>query len=109
MAQAVLAGDGAEVIEQTRAEADAAPRRIDHPLHAADEAERSAVAAMQGGVGDDLVAIDREQRKDFRVVDVLSPALDQLAMIDRIPREAAVRDRQVLKELVQPVDVSFGE
>src|SRR5207248_11784428 len=67
----------------------------------------STFAAMQRGVGDDLVARPRQQRKNLRVVDVVAPTLDELAVVDLIPREAAVIGGKAAEELVERVDV-FG-
>ena len=109
MAQSVLAAHIDEVIHEQSAEADAAEYGVDHPLDAADQAERTAFAAMQRRIGDDAVAVERQKRKGAYVIDVPSPFLDERTVFDRIPREAAVCDRQALKELVERVDVALVE
>src|SRR3954454_17535322 len=64
---------------------------------------------MQRRVGDDAMAVQRQQRKDLRVVDIAAPALDQRPVLDVVPREPSIRDRQVLEKLVQRVNVFFGK
>src|ERR1051325_10093602 len=101
MAKSVFARDADELIHQQRPQAGAAEGGIDHPLDAAGQAERAAVAAVQRRVGYDAVAVERQQWKDLRVVDVAAPAFDQRPVLDVVPRETAIRDRQMLEELVQ--------
>src|SRR5262249_15125099 len=76
---------------------------------AADQAQRAALAAMERGVGHDARAVEREQRQHLVVVDVLRPAVDDVAVLDRVPGKAPVRGRQVLEELEERVGVAGGE
>src|SRR5437879_2126429 len=64
---------------------------------------------MQRGVGHNALAVKRKQRKHLRVVDIAAPALDQRAVLDMVPGEAAVGDGKVLEKLEQRVDVLRGE
>src|SRR5205823_14199198 len=105
----VLARGVDQMIDEHGAETDAAELWVHHPLDAADETERSAFAAMERGVGDDFVIRPRQQRKDLRIVDVLSPALDQRAVLDMVPGEASVLGRERAKKVGERVDVLLGK
>ena len=107
--QAVATGDVDELVDQGGAQAGAAPGGVDEPLDAADEAERAAVAAVQGGVGDDLGAVEGEEREDLGVVQLAAPGLDQRLAVDPVPGEAADGVGQVLEEVEESVDVVFAE
>src|SRR3954447_3301277 len=109
MAETVFTGDSDELVYQQCPEPDAAEGRIDHPLDAAGQSERTAVAAMQRRVGDDSMAVQRQQRKDLRVIDIAAPALDEGAVLDVVPREPSIGDGQVLEKLIQRVNVLLGE
>ncbi len=64
---------------------------------------------MERRVGDDLRAVEGEERQDLGVVDLAAPALDQGAVVDAVPGEAAHLLGEVVEELVQGVDVILGK
>src|SRR6266568_9549899 len=105
MAQAAFTRDVDQKIDQSGAESAPAILRIEHPLDSSDQPQRTA-ESMQSGVGDDVMTDQREQRKDFAVIDVPSPRLDQRAIVDEIPRESLVVIRQAVKEVVERIDVT---
>src|ERR1700674_510952 len=58
VAQAVVVGDADEVVDQDRAETEAAVLGVQQPLDPPDQPQRAAFAPVHGGVGHD--ALDRE-------------------------------------------------
>ena len=57
-----------------------------------------------------FMAVEGEQGQDFGVVQLASPALDQGAVVDAVPGEAAdLRGEALGEELVESVDVVLGE
>src|SRR5579864_9829325 len=89
VAQAVVLGDADEVVDQDGAEAEAAVLGVHEPLDPAHEAQGAAFAPVQGGVGDDALAVGGEQRQHPLVVQLAAPLLDQRAAVDPVPGEAA--------------------
>ena len=109
VAEAVAAGDVDEFVDQGGAQTGSAVVGVDEPLDAADEAEGAAVAAVQGGVGDDFGAVEGQEREDFGIVQLAAPGLDQRFVVDAVPGETADGVGQVLEEVEEGVDVVLGE
>ncbi|TNF74380.1 MAG: hypothetical protein EP299_07220 [Acidobacteria bacterium] len=64
---------------------------------------------VEGGVGDDSVAVDSHEREYLGIVDISSPAFDQLSVFDVVPRKAAHVRWQSGEEPEEIVDVGLGE
>src|ERR1700726_3567567 len=99
--QAVVLGDADEVVDQDRAEAEAAVLGVHEPLDPSHEAQGAAFAPVQGGVGDDALAVGGDQRQDPVVVQLAAPLLDQRAAVDAVPGEAAHLLGEALEEGVE--------
>ena len=64
---------------------------------------------VQRRVGDDPLAVESEDRHHLLVVELHTPALDDGAVVDAVPRESPVGLGQMLKELVERADIALGE